>query len=243
MSDLVLRSPLRKEKYRYVMTNSLDDRGIDVALLYQRDVFKLIQASSIRISFRNNKRTRDILHVTGLLQSNDTLDVFVCHFPSRSGGEKASEGYRGFAARTLRKTTDSLFMCRSNPNVLIMGDFNDCPNNKSIYHALNAREPVAPFNSSALYNLFFDYVNQKKGTYKYRGKWEMLDQIIVSGNMLSEGNSIRIDTGIGKIFSDDFLLEDDSFDSEKKPFRTYIGPKYNNGYSDHLPVFADIVFE
>lgn len=242
MSDFTLRSLLRKEKYRYVMTNSPDERGIDVALLYRRDVFKLLQTNPIRISLRNNKKTRDILHVAGLLQSNDTLDVFVCHFPSRSGGEKISEGYRSFAAKILRKNVDSIYRCRSNPAVLIMGDFNDCPYNTSLYHVLNAREPVEPISSTALYNLFFNYVKQKRGTYKYRGKWEMLDQIIVSGNLLNKHDRIHVGENFGKIFFNDFLLEHDPFDSGKRPFRTYFGPKYNGGYSDHLPVFTDIFF-
>ena len=100
LRDLTRRSPLKELSYRYVMTSSPDLRGIDVALLYQRDLFKLLSFRSIPIpSFKHHRPTRDLLHVSGLLLTGDTLDVIVCHLPSRSGGVKESEPYRLHAAR------------------------------------------------------------------------------------------------------------------------------------------------
>ena len=240
MTDLITKSPLKKEKYRYVMTNSPDERGIDVALLYQRDVFKLLQTNAIRINFRNNRKTRDILHVSGQVQSGDTLDVFVCHFPSRSGGEKSSEGARNFVASILKHNVDSIVSHREKPYILIMGDFNDHPENNSIYHVLKARELDDAPKPTSLYNLFYNHSKKKKGSYKYRGIREMLDQIIVSGTLLNPENRLHVKENSAQIFSADFLMEDDSDDGEKKPFRTYLGPVYKGGYSDHLPVYVDI---
>ena len=121
LRDLTQRSPLKELNYRYVMTNSPDLRGIDVALLYQRDLFKLISFHSIPIpSFKQHRPTRDLLHVSGLLLTGDTLDVIVCHLPSRSGGAKESEPYRLHAARILRTEADSLLSIRLHPQLIIM---------------------------------------------------------------------------------------------------------------------------
>lgn len=90
MKDLTENSPLREADYRYVMTDSPDERGIDVALLYQRGSFKLLGKNSLSVPYKEMERrpTRDILHVMGQVASGDTLDVFVCHMPSRAGGEE-----------------------------------------------------------------------------------------------------------------------------------------------------------
>lgn len=142
LRDLTQRSPLKELNYRYVMTNSPDLRGIDVALLYQRDLFKLISFHSIPIpSFKQHRPTRDLLHVSGLLLTGDTLDVIVCHLPSRSGGAKESEPYRLHAARILRTEADSLLSIRLHPQLIIMGDFNDYPTNKSVKEILEATMP------------------------------------------------------------------------------------------------------
>ena len=132
------RSPLREAGYRYVMTDSPDQRGIDVALLYQRGSFRLLQHQSIRIPHEQVKRdpTRDILHAVGRVVSGDTLDVIVCHMPSRSGGQWETEPYRMFTAKVLRQTVDSVMNVRTNPHLIIMGDFNDYPTNRSVKEVL-----------------------------------------------------------------------------------------------------------
>ena len=108
--DLTQNSPLRRVNYRYIVTNSPDTRGIDVALLYQRDKFRYLNHKNYTIKFPYNSRkyTRDILHVTGQVSTQDTLDVFVCHFPSRRAGESESEADRIFVASVLKAKSDSL---------------------------------------------------------------------------------------------------------------------------------------
>lgn len=142
LRDLTRRSPLKELNYRYVMTDSPDLRGIDVALLYQRDLFKLLSSRSISVPpLGHHRPTRDLLHVSGLLLTGDTLDIFVCHLPSRSGGAKESEPYRLHVARQLRVETDRILHSRFHPQVIIMGDFNDYPTNRSIRKILEAEAP------------------------------------------------------------------------------------------------------
>jgi len=240
---LLQRTPLRQQHYRYCMTNSPDKRGIDVALLYQRDQFAYIGHESLRIEFKKHpeKRSRDILHVSGKVISGDTLDVFVCHFPSRSGGEKATEPDRKDAAARLRRACDSLFSCRQNPLLIIMGDFNDTPSDVSIRNELRAiAYPATSISQHSLYNLFSaPRLLSKPGSHKYQGEWAQLDQIIVSGTLINPGKSMRLLAESIKIFDPSFLLMPDKTHLGKRPFRTFYGYKYEGGYSDHLPILTD----
>ena len=238
MKDLTEYSPLREAGYRYVMTDSPDQRGIDVALLYQRGSFKLLGKNSIRIPNEEIDRTptRDILHVTGQVLSGDTLDVFVCHMPSRSGGEEKSEPYRLFTAQILHASVDSLMNVRRHPNILIMGDFNDYPTNNSIAKVLGAVAPKGEVQATKLYNLMD---GRKDGTYRYRGELGILDQLIVSGFLLQGHAGIRTSYDKAQIVRFPFLLEEDEKYGGDIPFRTYWGRKYHGGFSDHLPVCVD----
>ena len=221
--DLTRRSPLKEAGYRYVMTDSPDQRGIDVALLYQRGSFKLIQHQSIRIPSKQVKKapTRDILHVVGKVVSGDTLDVMVVHYPSRRGGKAKSEPHRLLVTEILKQTVDSIMQVRQNPNVVIMGDFNDGPSSAVMKKLCS---------DGRLVNLM---QGKKEGTYRYRGKWEILDQFLVSGNVRAKNV---------EILRHPFLLEEDEKYGGDKPFRTYNGMKYQGGFSDHLPIILDLQF-
>ena len=217
--DLTRRSPLREAGYRFVMTDSPDQRGIDVALLYQRAKFKLLQHQSIRIPHKqlNRGATRDILHVIGQVVSGDTLDVMVCHFPSRSGGQAESEPYRIFVAETLKHYVDSLLEVRSQPYIIVMGDFNDVPS-------------AAQFDmlDNILVNKSDSLHAAGRGTIRYEGKWDLIDMFLVSSNI--EGHSVM------DIPEVPFLMTRESRHAGEKPLRTYSGPRYLGGVSDHLPV-------
>lgn len=229
--DLTRRSPLREAGYRYVVTDSPDQRGIDVALLYQRGSFRLLQHQAIRIPHEQVNRgpTRDILHVVGKVVSGDTLDVIVCHLPSRSGGQTQSEPYRIFVADKLRQTVDSLMKVRQCPSIIMMGDFNDYPTDKSIKRLCSGKN---------LRNLM---KGKKGGTYRYRGEWGILDQFIVSEGLLKRKSSIRTSTKQVQIMRHPCLLEEDDKFGGEKPFRTYNGMKYQGGFSDHLPIILDLI--
>ena len=245
LRDLTQRSPLKELAYHYVMTNSPDLRGIDVALLYQRDLFKLLSSRSISIpSFRHHPPTRDILHVSGLLLTGDTLDVFICHLPSRSGGAKESEPFRLHTAQIIRTQADSILHARQHPQLIIMGDFNDYPTNHSIQKVLEATAP--PSNSPSplkLYHLLARKATSRNfGSYKYHGEWGLLDHLIVSGTLLNTASNFFTQENKAKVASLPFLLIRDEKYGDQEPFRTYKGMKYQGGISDHLPVYTDFEF-
>lgn len=242
--DLTKRSPLRAQDYAYLISHSPDERGIDLALLYQRHQFRLIDTSEYEIKFSDRRRrpTRNLLHVIGEIISGDTLDLFLCHFPSRSDGQRETEPSRIDAAALLRSKTDSLLSLRENSNIIIMGDFNDHPNNTSLSKTLRAGRVQSRSRSDELYNLFYHTLNEPDvGTYKYRGRWEVLDQFIVTGNLLMEGSSVQVKEKKAHIFRAAFLLEEDERYYGKKPYRTNLGPRYVGGFSDHLPIYMDLM--
>lgn len=246
LHDLTCRSILRTAGYHYLMTHSSDPRGIDVALLYQRYAFRPLITSHLRISPpRGGHPTRDILHVSGLLLSGDTLDVYVVHFPSRSGGARETENYRLNAAHRLRASVDSVMRLRHHPQVLIMGDFNDYPQNASIRRVLEAGVPPEPATDTVqprrLYHLLANKAATRRrwGSYKYQGVWGLLDHIIVSGTLLQPYAPLRTSPSRADVLMADFLLTDDMKQGGRMPLRTYYGMKYLGGYSDHLPIWAE----
>ncbi len=235
VEQLVGNSPLKDAGYEFAMTTSPDQRGIDVVLLYQPATFRHISTQTIRVDNEKLARrpTRDILHVTGRVISGDTLDVFVCHMPSRSGGQEQSEPYRLFTCGYLRQAADSVMALRQHPNVIVMGDFNDYPNNRSITEVVGAVKPGKNVEKTRLYNLMD---GKEGGTYRYRGEWGTLDQMIVSGHMLSGKGSMTVSYEDAEILKYPYLLEEDDRYGGDVPSRTYWGKKYHGGYSDHLPV-------
>lgn len=226
---LLHRTPLYNQDYQYCISDNSDKRGIRVALLYQRDKFRYISHHSIPVRHAGNniRSARDILHVSGEIITGDTLDIAVCHFPSKYGGEKISETRRMDAAQTLRRLSDSLIQTRSHPLIMLMGDFNDNPESRCMQLV----------SGKTLYNLFAG----KKGSHKYQGEWSQLDQIIISRTMLSTEATMRVIPGSAQNFSPSFLFTKDKTRRGKRPLRTYHGYKYEAGYSDHLPVMADFL--
>lgn len=239
--DLTRYSGLKSLKYKFLHHESPDARGIDVALLYQPKLFKPIhdEPIGIRFPFAPASKTRDILFASGIIPTGDTLHVFVCHFPSRLGGELESEEKRMFVAQVLRAKVDSLFAANSSPNIVIMGDFNDFPTNKSILENLTALPVNNSINNRHLYNMMYWMHKKGVGTNKHQGEWGALDQMILSGNLLNKEKSFYTSQENVHIFDADFLLEDDKQFLGKQPFRTYAGMKYQDGFSDHMPVYAD----
>lgn len=239
---LIHHSPLRELKYRYVMTDSPDKRGIDVALLYQPETFRLLSARSIRMpAMAGRKATRDVLHVMGRVVSRDTLDVFVLHAPSRAGGAKATEDYRVAVAQRVRQEADSIMKIRRVPHVIVMGDFNDYSDNKSIATVWNAsRSSSSPYEERGFYDLFSD---KSGGTYKYKGEWGMIDHVLVNGRLLCPTSSVRTAFHKAAVFAPSYLLVADDKYGGEQPFKTYHGMKYQGGFSDHLPLIVDLLID
>lgn len=230
---------MRDAGYDFAITQSPDERGIDVVLLYQPATFRHLSTHAIGIPSKEIDRrpTRDILYVSGRIVTGDTLDVFVCHMPSRSGGEKQSEPYRLFTAGYLRRAADSVMAVRQHPNVIVMGDFNDYPSNRSIAEVIGAVRPGDQIEKTRLYNLMD---GKEGGTYRYRGEWGTLDQMMVSGYLLEGNERIRAKYEDAQILKFPFLLEEDDRYGGESPSRTYWGKKYHGGYSDHLPVLLEL---
>jgi exonuclease III len=220
--DLIHKTPLTKAHYNLIYYESPDFRGIDVACFYNPETFKVINSVNIPVSFtgRPQMKTRDILHITGVItKSEDTLDIFFCHFPSRFGGTKKTEFKRLTAAQTLKNYTDSLEQIGS-PKIIIMGDLNDTPQDSSI----------AILTDNSYQNLMND---SYYGTHYYNNTWNHLDQCIANYKFTKNFNYTY------EIIHNNFLLTTDS-KGRKKPFRTYQGPFFKNGYSDHLPIILRI---
>ncbi len=243
LKRLVYGTPLSKMEYRFIHYESPDRRGIDVALLYRKEFFQPLFTKPILVSMKDKPdfRTRDILYVKGVFPFNgDTLHIFVNHWPSRRGGQLESEHKRMNAARILRKNIDSLFLLSDETAILIMGDFNDTPENKSIKEGLNAKSLRDSTASLNIINLA-ENSDAKRGSYKYQGVWQQLDQIMVSGVLLNEYNSLKVEQNSFTIVQPGFLLTGDEKNLGKKPFRTFSGYKYTGGFSDHLPVKVKLV--
>jgi len=240
LEDLIKNTPLVKYPYKIIHKDSPDQRGIDVALLYRGDYLTCIAQQFIRVRFPDNRRrTRDILYATLSTAQGDTLHVFVNHLPSRSGGQRQSDPARMLAASLLRNKVDSIFSRNPLANIVITGDMNDNPTDKSLTAGLQALNDTALAKPSALFNLSAYKMKESTGTIKYQGKWSMFDQMIVSGGLLR--GTLRTDVDRHQIFRAEYLFEPDVRYQGVKPFRTYIGPRYNKGFSDHLPVYLDIV--
>jgi len=234
--ELIKKTPLKYENYKIVHYESEDFRGIDVGVIYNADLFKLLSSSRIRIKSEKDTafKTRDIIYLKGLL-GKDTLHLFFNHWTSRYRGLLESEDYRMLEAKTLTKITDSVCQVDPGANILIMGDFNDNPENESLQYLVH--DPVCHLS----YLKFTNSNEDVHGTLKHHASWSYFDQAIVSGPLISGNNGLRIAEGKVHVFDKDFLLTKDEKYLGLKTYRTNIGFKYNGGISDHLPVYVDIL--
>lgn len=240
LQDLVY-GPLQTYHYRYVHYESPDRRGIDVALLYDPNRLELLTHRALPVRFKQDTltTTRDILYAKGMIGKRDTLHVYVCHFPSRSTGTLETAHRRMVAAQTLRVHLDSIQRADTIASVIIMGDFNDTPADRSLTKGLRAAYPTT-LTPNGLYNLMYPLHEQQAGTHKHRGEWACLDQFIVSGALLDTTRTLHTHPTTVGIFDADFLLEHDAKALGVRPRRTYTGMKYTGGYSDHLPICMDL---
>ncbi len=235
LEDLIKTDILAKGKYKIVHQDGPDPRGIDCALLYRSDAFEYLthQAIEVRFPFADNKRTRDILYVKGLV-NRDTLHFFVNHWSSRRGGEDESEPKRMQSALTLKNVTDSITRVNPLAKIIIMGDFNDEPSNKSLKESLQAGTIS---DNTHLKNLLYEAYTKGKGSYYYRGDYNMIDNFIVSNPLLAANKGFRLFTPNGFIFNAEFICYTNK-NGDKSPNRTYGGNNYYGGFSDHFPVFS-----
>lgn len=235
--DLIQTGKLANTKYRIAHFNSPDQRGIDVALAFDLERFFLLHSEAIPVKIKGNDdfKTRDILYVKGLLKDSVELHLFVNHWSSRRGGQKESEHKRILAAKTLKNKSDSILSIDPDANIIFMGDFNDYPTNTSIVEILEAKS-IDKSSGNEFVNLVAPQHAEGRGTHNYRGKWGVLDQIMISPS-LKEGTTIGIKDIEAHILYEDFLLYEHP-SGDKSPSKTYGGPNYYGGYSDHLAIYT-----
>ncbi|MFM1876595.1 MAG: hypothetical protein RL266_2332 [Bacteroidota bacterium] len=232
VEDLFGTDSLVKGRFKVIHEESADARGIDVALAYNSELLSELHHEKIRysFSFEPETTTRDILYAK-LLSCGDTLHFFVNHWPSRRGGQEASEPKRLKAATVLRTKIDSILLRDQNAKIIAMGDFNDYPNSKSMTEVMNC-EPGA---NQRLTNLTYNFHENGLGTYNYKGEWGMLDQFIVSDGLLYSAKGCAASDSSATVFKEDWMLYFPET-GEPSPSKTYGGPNYFGGYSDHLPI-------
>ena len=237
LEKLVYETPLEKYNYRIIHKDSPDPRGIDVALIYRKDVFRPDTSEWINVPVGEGLATREILKVTGRLWEEGQVTIYINHWPSRSGGALSSEPKRIMAASVLKASLDALFAEEPGANVIIMGDFNDEPMDVSLKSLGKTGYNPDSVCQTAIINLSepHEMANQS-GTIKYGGVWSIFDQVLVSCSLINGKNGLKIAGDKAEIFAAPFLLEPDPSYSGMRPRRTYLGPNYHDGFSDHLPV-------
>lgn len=232
LKDLLESKDLQSINYDYVHYNSLDERGIDVALIYNKDVFTVNSSETFNIFITDEDGeidfTRDVLLVSGML-GGEEIHIIVNHWPSRREGEEASSYKRMLAAQKNIEVVNRLKQENPNSKIVIMGDFNDNPDDDSV------EELVAGAN---LYNPMQNLRSIDKGSLNHDFNWNVFDQIMVSINFLeTKPNTLKFSDA--NIFDSKFLTQ---YNGKYKgqPYRTFVGKKYKGGFSDHFPVFIEL---
>ncbi len=233
---LVSSAGIGKIKYGIIHYDSPDERGIDVAMLYNPATFKVISSEPLKVVLPDNDMTRDILYVKGKLNSGEILHVFINHWPSRREGSEVSASKRMVAANVLRTKIDAVQKLEKKPNILILGDFNDEPADNSITQGLKALSPDQAITDNKLYSLLYPEYKKGEGSLFYKD-WDLFDQVIVSGDLLLHKSGLRTSVNDAGIFRAEYLLFKDKA-GESRPNRTMSSVKYFGGYSDHLPVYV-----
>ncbi len=237
---------LKDKNYKSVSPNSPDGRGIQTGIMFKSNLFNLLEVFTDTVKLSGRSRTRLILGTTLIYNKKDTIYIFINHWPSRRGGQEQSEANRIAAAKTLRARVESILYKNPLAKIIIMGDFNDEPNNISILEHLKAKPLLCEVeedikltsvdDETDLFNLSYQKFIDGFGSYKFQDKWNMLDQIIVSRNLII-GEKITYICGSFEVYKPEFIVTK-SGKYKGAPFPTYSGKRYLGGYSDHFPVVA-----
>lgn len=242
LEDFVQQPLIKDRNYQIVHHDSPDERGIDVALLYNPKYFKVLgtRVMPLMIYRDNGERdfTRDVLLVSGLFDG-EPIHVMVNHWPSRSGGEAASQPFRNAAAMICKAAADSLMKEDPFAKILIMGDLNDDPISPSVRKILNAQPEKESVRRGSLYNPMYNLFRKGIGTLAYRDAWSLFDQILLSYGLVTKRSG---GYKFYKVFihNEPYLLQSTG-QFAGYPFRTFGGGAYLGGYSDHFAVYVALV--
>ena len=213
LRDLCYR--LKRFHYKYVHYESDDERGVDVALLYDSTKVKVLKSKPLKVDL-NEDRTRDVLYACCLLNKQDTIHTMVCHLPSQLGGGATTHWKRQAAKQVIQQQIDSIYSVQPEATIVVMGDMNS-----------EAKDDLQGMN-----NLMIGLAKEGKGTHKYHAIWSCLDQFYVSSRLLEKAGA--------RIFAPAWLQEEDTKYLDLQPKRTYVGFRYHDGYSDHLPIVLHV---
>ena len=241
LDDLVNHDILAHRGWKVIHIEGPDQRGVDCGLLYNPKLFKPLSAALIPYTTSDNNttyKTRGFLTVSGEL-ADEKVHFIVNHWPSRAAKSPARER----AGTLVKAIKDSLMNAEPESKVIIMGDLNDDPDNKSIKNNLGAKRKSSEIKlPTDLYNPWWDILRSKGlGTLKYRGKWNLFDQIIVSGNLVGKERS-TLKYYKPEIFSRSYLMQQEG-KYKGSPKRTHASGVWLNGYSDHRPVIMYLIKE
>lgn len=232
VDDLINSTSLKDQQYDLVHYDSPDERGIDVALIYNKDYFEVIHSEVFALDLFDDDGTRDytrdILLVKGFLNS-EKIYVLVNHWPSRREGVELTEPARLIASNKAIEIISSINSKDENAKIIVMGDFNDNPQNDSMTNLVQSHD---------LYNPMSNLPTYTRGSSNHRKEWNLFDQILFTTNFFEYGETKHSFSRVD-IFDKDFLKQ---YKGKYKgnPFRTYAGYKYKGGFSDHFPVYLQL---
>lgn len=239
LQDLIAQPELKQYSFGIIQYDSPDERGIDVAFLYNKDLVEVVLDSKLTVNLSGDK-TRDIVYLKCYVNEGEPIWIFVNHWPSRRGGTEESDAKRLAAEKVLQAKIENLYLGERFARVIVMGDFNDNPTDKSVSELLT-KKSYDP-KEQDLQNLMLPIYKSGQYTLKYKDENDVFDQFIVSKNLLSPKSPYFIRGASAHIYNPEWLL----FKHPKYgwvPNRTYASGKWVGGYSDHLPVYLDIVFK
>lgn len=244
LEDLCNQEPLKKIGYRYAHIEGPDRRGVDCAMLYDPQQFKLdtmtLHPYVQELEADSGYRTRGFLEVNGHI-AGELVTIIVCHWPSRFSGSF----YRESAGRQVRVIKDSLLIANPERKIFVMGDMNDDPMNRSMSEYLGAKPDLQKVKDNEMFNPWWNILKSGTGTLMYNGSWNLFDQIVMTPNVLDRAgtkNYEKLTYLKCQIFRRDYLFQSEG-QYKGSPKRTTAGGVWLNGYSDHLPVVVYLVKE
>ena len=247
LEDLIAMPQLKESNYKIVHYDSPDRRGIDVAIIYRSEFFEVIGSRSVNFKlaeelnpYEDEFKSRDQLVVSGKMDG-EMMHFIVNHWPSRSGGEKRSLPLRNAAADVTRSIVDSLFAADKKAKIIVMGDLNDDPINASVVKHLKTKPKKEEVENGELYNPMYSKFKKGNGTTAYRDAWSLFDQLIVSKPLLGKDKK-TYKYWKALIYKKNYLISK-SGRYEGYPLRTFNFDRFQNGYSDHFPVYLFLTKE
>ena len=244
LEDLVSQPKLKGANYRICHFDSPDARGVDVAFLYRADVFKLEGCDNIKLNVPElpNFRTRDLVVMWGTIEG-EPFYFLVSHWPSRLGGKEASQFKRDACAKQIREIKDSLLQANPATKVVVMGDFNDDATDASLVKVMGAKGKLKELETGDFFNPYVQMLKAGLGTLAYQDSWNLFDNICVTENLVNGtyGN-LRLIKGkkfYGNIFTRPYMLQQEG-QYKGYPLRTFVTNNFQNGFSDHFPVYIYI---